>query len=403
LGDSSGISQAFSRVPSNDSLPKGLLEIAVGGDLEMTKSRIVTKNGANIAIHGLTGTDRPVGGRVNVGTNERSTTDVFGNILGVVTLRGGDIDITATDNVEVNASRVATFGGGDIRLTSTQGSINAGSGGRDERVEFVIEEKDENGNVLLDPRTGEPVRRVAYVPGSGIFTFHPDDPDPLPSYPPPPQFTMSPELQVLQASIVRRKVLGREVPAALEAEYNAQLERDVQAWADQYAEIIANFVQDWQLGSIVVKASEGDVIVPPAGIRGKNITIEAKNLDLQGGEIIGNVTIDVDQIVGNQDTITGPLTGNIGGNIVQNVSTDSASSLGGLSGTTGSLSTTASAVTTVAETVSSVEEKATDQRVASAGKDREADEDSKKNKKTGSVRLKRGVTIEVEVKEEKSE
>ena len=44
--------------------------------------------------------------------------------------------IRATGDIDVNKSRIATFGGGDIRLTSVQGNINAGSGSKNERVQY---------------------------------------------------------------------------------------------------------------------------------------------------------------------------------------------------------------------------------------------------------------------------
>jgi hypothetical protein len=75
-----------------------------------------------------------------------------------------------------------------------------------------------------------------------------------------------------------------------------------------------------------------------------------------------------------------------------------------LSGSTNAVSpTTASVASTVAEAVAEVEEQAVPEVVAraeTASGDGEGGE-NKKDKKTRSVRLKRGVTIEVEVTPEK--
>jgi filamentous hemagglutinin family protein len=405
LGESQGIQQ---QLPFDiNRIPAGLIDISVGGDLRMTASKIYTYNGASLSIHGTDGPDSPLGGIVDVGTNNPG--DSINPDRGIATVGGGSVNIVATGDVNVNASRVATFGGGDIRIASASGNINAGFGGADDVVLLAIPvvqldpdgnpRIDNNGNVLAE-------QHFIQVPGSGIFTYHPDDPNPLPPYPPPPTFTMPSELQALQATIIKQKVIGHEIPAFLEAEYNARLGEAVQAWADQYAQIIADFNKDWKLGDITLKAFEGDVDLPPAGIRGRNVEIKAKRLNFLGGELIGNVTIDVDQIIGDQTAISGPLTGNLGGNIVLAVPTGSASagSLGGLSGSTGSVSTTTvSAATTVAEAVNTVQEQAAEQRVAQSdtGGGQGTGADSKKSKKKGSVRLKRGVTIEVEVKEEK--
>src|SRR5262249_27458929 len=54
LGNSLGIvHRVNSTAPSTDSNKGGLLEIAVGGDLKMSQSRIQTQNGGDIFIHGL--------------------------------------------------------------------------------------------------------------------------------------------------------------------------------------------------------------------------------------------------------------------------------------------------------------------------------------------------------------
>lgn len=430
LANSQGLSHRLSRIPSNDVGLPGRLDLAVGGNLEMTQSRIVTYNGGSIAIHGLDGPDSPVDGFVNVGTNEQADRG-FGTVLGIATLRGGGIDITASGNVEVNLSRVATFGGGDIAMTSG-GNINAGSGGRDERVEFVVEQRDADGNLVFDPRTGQPVRTVAYVPGSGIFTFHPDDPDPLPDFPPPPPFEFvppsrppeSPEIAHLEAEVFKHRFLGHDT-ATLETELaglreawdreyetvvRAAFETAVDAAREEYAAIKAAHIAPWKLGNISLEAAE-NVVVPPAGIRGRAVKIKARNLVLEGGQIAGNVEFDIDKIIGRVEDVLGGYTGTVGGAVVVPPTAPAAPpvvtapsgggvGLGGLSGATGSLSTTSvSAATIVAETVSPSQSPAGG--AAESAAESEPGQD-KKDKKTRSVRLKRGVTIEVAVSPESS-
>lgn len=54
LADSRGLALRFdSNTPTTDANKGGLLDIAVGGDLKMSKSKISSENGANIFIHGL--------------------------------------------------------------------------------------------------------------------------------------------------------------------------------------------------------------------------------------------------------------------------------------------------------------------------------------------------------------
>ncbi|MGJ7543777.1 filamentous haemagglutinin family protein [Variovorax sp. LT1R16] len=50
--------------------------------------------------------------------------------LGVVALRGGDVDIMAYDDVIVNQSRIFAIGGGDLLIWSSEGDINAGKGAK---------------------------------------------------------------------------------------------------------------------------------------------------------------------------------------------------------------------------------------------------------------------------------
>lgn len=473
LGDSEGIRH---RIPlSNEQVPSGLLDIAVGRDLIMTQSRIWTYNGAPIRIHGPAGFGSAVGGKVDVGSN------AGGNDLGIVTLRGGEINIRAAGDVNVNASRVATIGGGEIRIVSTGGNINAGDGSSDALVEFRVPEVfiDDEGQV----REGG---RSILVPGSGIFTYHDGDPKPLPPYPAPvrptiPEFThptlppppaepalpafvapplppspaepllppapqadppplpaepvlpplpgKTAEMERLEFEIIKQRVIGHdtaplesallaasraqiaqyeaaraviiadyeravedykkqveayqaeigrylgaraEVIGRYEAEveeyktevnqiyaaaaqeyeaaraeaiaryeeaieaYKARAEKiydaAIEAYKDDVAEIVAAAAleyeaikaehrKDWKLGDVFLDAAE-KVIVPPAGIRGRTVSIKAKDLVLEGGEIIGDITFDVDEVIGDIGTIIGPIGGAVGENPLDGIDFD---------------------------------------------------------------------------------
>lgn len=142
----------------------------------MTQSKIYSYNGAPIFIHGLNGLESLVGGSVDVGTNDDSGR-VLSSDRGIVTVRGGNISINATDDVNVNASRIATLGGGDIKVASLEGDINAGFGDKDDNVGFII-----NDTFVIQTPEGPKIEtrpRIIFVPGSGIFTYHPSDPNPF--------------------------------------------------------------------------------------------------------------------------------------------------------------------------------------------------------------------------------
>ncbi len=449
LGNSRGIAQQVARELSPDRDAGGLLDIAVDGTLDMLKSTIWTYNGASIRIHGPG--DTGVGGKVNVGGN--TPFSLPDQPTGIGTQRGGSIAIDSVGSVEVNLSRVATFGGGDIHITSSSssGDINAGSGGRNDRIQFALLE-----SITHNDQTGADVRNfiTVTVPGSGIFTFHPDDPNPLPDFPPAPKPDLPPFAPVLpsppgpnvqaEADITKQEFLGHDtagLKAALKAEYEAET-RDYEARATeiieaqyreyltspgvlaaiaeaerQYEVIRANHIAGWKLGNIGLDAGR-DVVVPPAGIRGRRVVIKATGVvDLQGGEIHGDTQIDSSGITGQIEGLKGPVTTTHNGERVTGLFTNvtvpttpsippvssGGSSLGGLSGSTGSVSTTASAATTVAEVVAKAEEATNSESASQAGTSDGEDDGSgnKKGKKTRMVRLKHGVTIEVEVSADK--
>jgi filamentous hemagglutinin family protein len=391
LATSQGIDQRYLNIPTNDYIPKGLLEIEAGGNLEMTQSTIVTYNGAAIHIHGLDGPDSPVGGTVNVGTNHSTGLSQFGTYLGVLTLRGGEIDIKATGDVNVNKSRVGTLGGGDITILSTNGDINAGFGNKNEQVVFIFEEvaKDSLGNIIGTSYL------EAKVPGAGIFTFHPNDPNPLPDYPTVFEFPLPPNLAGLdrpRIEVLKQLILGHRLTPA---EQNV-----LEVLNPAHTVFVDSFNNNWKLGNIDLKAPTGSVVVPPAGIRGKNIKIKALRLDNQGGEISGNLSLDVGQITGGLGFILGPVSGSVGGTTVNS---SSGGGLGGLSGSTGSLSTTASA--TSASAVASAQDTSTEEATQStagadspqAGQSAENTKGKRNRKTVQSVSFKKGVTIEVDV------
>jgi len=466
LSTSLGIEQGYDLTPSKEAISEGLLDISVGGNLEMTQSRIITFNGGAIDIHGLQGAGSAVGGSVDVGTNNSASITQQGIYVGIMTLRGGEINIAATGDVNVDASRVATFGGSNIHITSLQGNINAGSGDKSNPIDFVIDEssKDAQGKNV-------PLFFHAKVPGSGIFTYSPADGTTIPSYPseqiaipPPPPFNLPPALA--QESLVLKdlgELIEKEVSlghdasrleanlnsqagpfqaqvdqfiAQYEAAYKAEVQNAVQIQNDQFNLVKAGINKRFQLGDIYLNAPSGDVVVPPAGIRGKTISIAAQHLTLQGGDIQGNITLNVDQISGNLNGLVGSVGGKVGGNTVlpplnvpalppislpSGASASAGSSLGGLSGSTGSVSssssttaaTTAAAASSVREDAAQQQTAATDQQAAAedpaqsdgGGPPQEQKSTSHKAKKGNMVRslhFKKGVTIEVDVSENPS-
>lgn len=413
LSDSVGIQHRLTSGVSNLANQGGLLDIRVGGNLNMTKSRIVTWNGADILIHGILDpppSDSPefstyfdgVGGTVNVGTN--APPSGFGGPTGILTVLGGNITIRSIGNVEVNRSRVAMFGGPSdplednlLSITSKSGNINAGFGGKDELVEFVLTNqiKDDQGNVI----DSEEFRFD--VPGSGIFTFHPDDPFPIVF----PKFD-TPEITALKNEKIQHDFFGRNT-AGLDAKIEALVKQREPVFDALFNDFINN--TPIRAGDITLTARNdsetGSVVVPPAGIRGRRIEINSDNLDLQGGTISGLANI-------NSASVTGQTAGSFAGSASGAVKASgdaSGGTLAPLGGSTGTVTTgassTAGSASTTAESAQQVQEDATQnarEEVQQAQARGVAQATNTGLAEAGtSLAVSRGVTIEVEVKEEK--
>ena len=420
----------------------GVLDIAVGNNLDMVTSGIFSKNGAGISIHGYDplkpyvlgydnsdlyplefpdslrgGINLPaVGGRVNVGENSLRSAGGSKAPTGIQVINGGSVGqmakapivnpdgtvtvnvvkdraailIRASGDIDVNKSRVATFSGGDIRLTSLKGNINAGSGSKNEQVLFSIDtgENDSQGNRIF---------KTYKVPGSGIFTFHPDDPQPLATL--FPTFN-DPEINALLAQADREGFFGRDVSQLLAKANKLRAERE-----PLFNERVLNpFIDRLKLGDIYLTAEAGTrgpvpangtgrIIIPEAGILGRNVFLQGI-LDFRGGSVTGRVILPPNPVVVGTPSI--PVLSPPG------VSPPPPSLTGG--GTVGAASTTAVASSTSAKSTDSVQETAVEsssrstqgKQVASKNND---DKDGKRQVAT-SVRVKRGVVIQVDVKPE---
>ncbi len=344
----------------------------------------VTNGGVTLFVDGKPANIvQPVGGSVNVGTNRNSVDDS----TGILTVRGGAIDLKATGNVNVNLSRIATLGGGDITLTSTAGDINAGTGARTDVTNFKIQE--------FDPTVSGGVRTTFFqVPGSGIFTFSPKDGN-LPDIPP-----FNP-ISPFEAQVFMHQFFGHDVSALL-----PQVPAAHEAWKNQYEQSVLQLFAGFQLGDIHLTAAH-DVIVPPAGIRGRDVTINAgHNLDLQGGLIRGITNVNAGgQVLGSLSSFVGVFAVNLGGG--SGVLGGTTLGLGSLTGGVGTV-TTSSTVTASASTASMTSSKAADDAQSSQPVGNPKSVADRSNKKggqqaaTGSLRVRDKVKIKVETKSEQA-
>jgi filamentous hemagglutinin family protein len=332
----------------------------------------------------------PVGGKVNVGG-----TVAGGNAeqTGIVTLRGGGITILSTGDVDVNRSRIGTFDSGNILIKSTSGTINAGSGSKDERASFVIE-------------NGDGSRTLATVPGSGIFTWERDDPDF--STLPFPKFN-TPQMDALFNRITIRRFLGRDA-----SDLVAEFDRLTELRTIEFDRIFEEFIQapfgpgsrPLQLGDITLIAAR-NIDVPEAGIRGRRINLEAgESLNLLGGSIIGKTTFNAPLVSGSLSAFAGAAAGSVGGASVSAAGGAGGSSVGGLSGATSTVSatsaSTSSTSSSAAKAVEQVQQTAAESTGSPAANGKQvASKDGgngTKSQMAKSVQVKRGVVIQVDVK-----
>jgi hypothetical protein len=319
----------------------------------------------------------PVGGTVNVGTNSNTV----GDETGIVTVRGGAIDVKSIGSIDVNLSRVATLGGDNITLTSTTSNINAGSGSRNDLTMFPIEETNPDGSTKTT---------FFAVPGSGIFTFHPKDGN-LPNI--PPFQPISP----FEAEVGLHQFFGHDVSSLLPLIPAAH-----EAWVNEYTEHVTQLFKGFQLGDIHLTAAH-DVIVPPAGIRGRNITINAgHNLDLQGGQIQGISNVNVgNALVGSLTSFVGVFAVNLGG--VSGGAPPSSIGLGAISGNVGTVTTRPAATASLAASgITTASAGANEQSFEPVGKPKGyGEQPGKKGGKEGgggSLRVRDKVRIKVETK-----
>jgi hypothetical protein len=123
------------------------------GYLEMTSSTI-----ANESLRG--GITLNVGSTLDVG-GALTTLGDPNSARGIFTTSGGNISITARDDINVDDSRIATYNGGNMDILSTTGDVNAGTGG----VGYVSMQ-----GVELNPATGLLTSIPATIAGSGILS-----------------------------------------------------------------------------------------------------------------------------------------------------------------------------------------------------------------------------------------
>ena len=119
----SGDAQAAAYAPAYAALDTVFPGVGHGGDVAMGASQVETLQNSDIAILAPRGS-------VDVGTLVPSLNPKPANALGIVTADGGNVSVVVSDSVNVDQSRVFTVGLGDLLMWASNGSLDAGRGGK---------------------------------------------------------------------------------------------------------------------------------------------------------------------------------------------------------------------------------------------------------------------------------
>jgi filamentous hemagglutinin family protein len=153
LGISGGISVAAPDSALAAISPYGAnINVTTVGNLEMTSTKIANES----YLGGIT---LNVGGALDVG-GQLSTFGDPDAAKGIFTTSGGNISVTANNDVNVDGSRIAAYDGGNLDIKSVNGDVNAGTGGEGYVTLNALE---------IDPTSGQLTSIPATIPGSGIL------------------------------------------------------------------------------------------------------------------------------------------------------------------------------------------------------------------------------------------
>jgi filamentous hemagglutinin family protein len=164
LGISGGINVNLVPLPNLLSIsptgtPGASLDVNLTGNLEMTTTSII--NGGLLG-----GIQLDVGGQIDAGAQSGVYGDP-GQARGIFTTSGGNVNVTAVGDVNVDGSRIATYDGGNLNVTSTQGDVNAGEGGNGSVSLLAVLQLDADGN--LDEFTSTPEPGGASANGIAVY------------------------------------------------------------------------------------------------------------------------------------------------------------------------------------------------------------------------------------------
>lgn len=145
---------------------------ATVASLDMPASAIAALGGGNVNVTSTSGS-------MDLGSQDLLDAEVLvagvhAYALGIFTSGPGDVNVSASGDINIDSSRVGAFDGGNINVESYQGNVNAGSGGANASL---IE------TYYVDPRTGLAANYQESIYANGIAAESLADPSQVPGAP----------------------------------------------------------------------------------------------------------------------------------------------------------------------------------------------------------------------------
>jgi filamentous hemagglutinin family protein len=98
------------------------VNVTVAGDLNMLESTIANLGGGDVNV-------TSTGGSLDLGLQELAASSTDKQVgPGIFTAGGGNVNVSAFNDVDIDGSRIGTFDGGNIFVESLNGTVNVGSG-----------------------------------------------------------------------------------------------------------------------------------------------------------------------------------------------------------------------------------------------------------------------------------
>jgi hypothetical protein len=278
------------------------INIALSGNLDMFSTSIASINGGNITVDAgvvpiynnnqLTGyTVNNPDAQINVGSDFFTGDNEY--VRGMFTAGPGNVNVTASGNINLNGSRIAGYDGGNVTIISLYGNLDAGTGGSSS---VAVNE------IYVNPITHRAYNYSPTIPGSGVLAT---------TFPPRSSLFPAPEYGV-------GNILIETPNGNINASSGGILQLPLNGIGSSTASVTLlageNLVNS--AGTILVPGSPGrDINASGSGVIGGAVNLKASG-NINGLVIArGNATINAAQNLNVTALAEGTVSANAGGSI----------------------------------------------------------------------------------------